>query len=79
MNAIETKTYRDNLIRDLLSHTLGQVEANAGGWAKDRLDAITECDWDLCESSETHRPFKFATYRARLERAGKGRDYRACG
>lgn len=71
MNATETKTYRDNLIRDLLKHTVAQVEENRGGWASDRLNQITECDWDLCEADEAHRPFCWARYAARLRKHGK--------
>lgn len=76
MTTAELKGYRDSLIRQVLGHSLAAVEADEGGWAADRFDAISRLDWDLMEADETHRPFCWARYRARLERAGKPGSFR---
>lgn len=76
MNATETKSYRDSLIRDLLIHSLASIQEDRGGWASDRLDAIRDLDWDLCESSETHKPWSAGSYFAKLRASGKPETFR---
>jgi hypothetical protein len=62
MSRNELKTYRTALIEQLTSHAIGTIEANVGGWATDRLDAIRDAEWDLAEMGEEFTPFNLAHY-----------------
>lgn len=64
-------TSRKHLINQLLEHSPAMVEANNGGWASDRLQAINEIEWDLIEAGVEIKSFKWASYRARLARHGR--------
>jgi hypothetical protein len=56
-------TYRTALIEQLTSHAIGTIEANLGGWATDRLNAIRDTEWDLAEMGAEFEPFNLAKWR----------------
>lgn len=62
MNTTELMTYRTALIAELIGHSLSTIEANLGGWATDRLDAIKDVEWDLAEQGAEFTPFILAHY-----------------
>lgn len=72
----DLRTERDALIRDLLSHTLSQIQDDRGGWASDRLAAISAVDCDLMELDDDHRSFSYPRYLSRLIRSGRPLTYR---
>jgi hypothetical protein len=54
---------RRDLIEDVTSHAPGAIDANIGGWASDRLNAIRATEWDLVTAGVELQPFIRAHHR----------------